>query len=250
MLNDQLDYNRALRDQNRLLTELVEQADWTAPVPACPGWSVLQLMRHVGRGDRWAAQIITDHADADLDPRLVVDGRPPSDQADAVAWLAASPELVITAVAEAGPETPAATFMGAQPAAWWVRRRLHEATVHRFDAAQALGADYDLSSELAADGIAEWLDLVAARGAAGLPAGQTLSLRATDLGPGAANAWTIRAADGGDWTDEPDDSGTVVSGAAVGLFLALARRRGTDEAGLTVSGGLAAWEAWLAATPF
>jgi uncharacterized protein (TIGR03083 family) len=244
-----LDYNRALLEQNRLFTELIDQADWTAPVPTCPGWSVQQLFRHVGRGDRWAAQIITDQAGADLDPRSVTDGKPPEDSAGAVAWLAASPQLVINAVAEAGPDAPAATFLGPRPAAWWVRRRLHEATVHRFDAALALGADYDLSSELAADGITEWLDLVAARGAGALPADQTLSLRATDLGPGERDAWTMRGTDV-DVTPEPDGSQTVVSGAATDLFLALVRRRSTDEAALTVSGDAMTWSSWLAATPF
>jgi hypothetical protein len=45
-------------EQNRMLGELLRGADWSVPVPTCPGWTLLQLLRHVGRGDRWAAQII------------------------------------------------------------------------------------------------------------------------------------------------------------------------------------------------
>ncbi|MGX7678526.1 maleylpyruvate isomerase family mycothiol-dependent enzyme [Jatrophihabitans sp. DSM 45814] len=242
-----VDYDEALLDQNRQLTELVDGADWSAQVPTCPGWSVLQLLRHVGRGDRWAAQIITDRAGADLDPRQVSDGRPPEDPDGAMKWLLESPRRVVDAVAEAGPETAVATFLGPRPAKWWVRRRLHEATVHRFDAALALGADYELSPELAADGIAEWLELVAARESQALSAGQTLSLRATD--DGGAGVWTVSGANSG-WTREPDDSGAVVSGSTAELFLALVRRRSTDEARLTVSGEAPVWDAWLAATPF
>ena len=41
---------------------------------------------------------------------------------------------------------------------------MHEATVHRADAALALGADYQLAPELAADGIDEWLERVVVEG--------------------------------------------------------------------------------------
>src|SRR5271167_3001041 len=123
-----MDYAAALIEQNRLFGEAVFAADLSTAIPTCPGWTLLQLLRHVGRGDRWAAQIIRDRAGSDLDPRLVPDGRPPSDTD------------------------------GPRPAGWWVRRRLHEATVHRADAAIAVGKPYELPPELAADGIDEWLE--------------------------------------------------------------------------------------------
>ena len=55
------------------------------------------------------------------------------------------------------------TFNGPKPAGWWIRRRVHEATVHRADAVLAVGGDYDLPAELAGDGISEWIELTAAR---------------------------------------------------------------------------------------
>ena len=73
-----MDYAAALTGQNQELGELLRDADWSVPVPTCPGWTLLQLLRHVGRGDRWAAQIITDRADTSLDPRSVRDGKPPA----------------------------------------------------------------------------------------------------------------------------------------------------------------------------
>ena len=152
-----MDYAAALIGQNQMLGELLRDADWSMPVPTCPGWTLLQLLRHVGRGDRWAAQIIADRADASLDPRLVRDGRPPADVPGGVRWLSESPRTLLAAVEAVGPDTEVSTFLGPKAAAWWVRRRLHEATVHRADAAIALGAPYELSAELAADGITEWL---------------------------------------------------------------------------------------------
>jgi uncharacterized protein (TIGR03083 family) len=148
-----MDYAAALTGQNQELGELLRDADWSVPVPTSPGWTLLQLLRHVGRGDRWAAQIITDRADTSLDPRLVADGKPPADAPGAVRWLSKSPLILLAAVEDAGSGTEVSTFTGPKPAAWWTRRRLHEATVHRADAAIALGVPYELPAELAADGI-------------------------------------------------------------------------------------------------
>jgi hypothetical protein len=50
-----MDYAAALIEQNRVLGELLRDADWSVPVPTCPDWTLLQLLRHVGRGGRWAA---------------------------------------------------------------------------------------------------------------------------------------------------------------------------------------------------
>jgi len=90
-----VDYAAALTGQNQKLAELLTDADWSVPVPTCPGWTLLQLLRHVGRGDRWAAQIITDRADTSLDPRLVKGGKPPADAPGAIRWLSQSPRMLL-----------------------------------------------------------------------------------------------------------------------------------------------------------
>lgn len=63
-----VDYVAAFLDENRAFAELFQGVDASVPVPTCPGWSLQQLMRHVGRGDRWAAQIVRDQRDEFLDP--------------------------------------------------------------------------------------------------------------------------------------------------------------------------------------
>jgi hypothetical protein len=60
--SESVDYGAALIEQNRLLADVLLAADPATPVPTCPGWTLLQLLRHVGRGDRWAAQIIRERA--------------------------------------------------------------------------------------------------------------------------------------------------------------------------------------------
>jgi uncharacterized protein (TIGR03083 family) len=249
-----VDHETALLDENRQLTEVLDGADWSAPVPTCPEWSVLQLFRHVGRGDRWAAQIITDRRDTALDPRDVPEGRPPDDRDGALAWLGESPRRVLAAVSNAGPDTAVWTFLGPRPASWWTRRRLHEATVHRFDAANAVGADYALAPDRAADGISEHLDRLAATpGTTALDPDTTLSLQADDLpaGTAGAEAWLVTGVEGGlVWRPGTDPSGTTVSGGATDLFLAMIRRRSAEAAGLTITGDRAVWDRWLERTPF
>ena len=53
-----MDHAAALVDENALFAALAATADPDTPVPTCPGWSLKQLFRHVGRGDRWAATIV------------------------------------------------------------------------------------------------------------------------------------------------------------------------------------------------
>jgi uncharacterized protein (TIGR03083 family) len=251
-----VDYAAALLEQNRAFGEVIRTGDPSAPVPTCPGWSLSQLFRHVGRGDRWAAQIIADRLDQPLDPRAVEGGKPPPDPDDAILWLQGGAQRLIDAVEQAGPETPVWTFLGSRPAYWWVRRRLHEATVHRGDAALALGVDYTLHPELAADGISEWLERVASqagRDSAPLPLndGGSIHLHATDPGLGVAGEWTIHA-DGGriTWSHGHDKGTVALRGGAVDLLLAVVRRVPVADTDIAVFGDSGVWQSWLDLTPF
>ncbi|HXY65664.1 MAG TPA: maleylpyruvate isomerase family mycothiol-dependent enzyme [Mycobacterium sp.] len=251
-----MDYAAALLEQNRAFGEVIRSGDPSTPVPTCPGWSLSQLFRHVGRGDRWAAQIVADRVDHYLDPRTVDGGKPPPDPDEAISWLHGGAQRLIDAVEQTGEETPVWTFLGSRPAYWWVRRRLHEATVHRADAALALALDYTLTPELAADGIGEWLERVAAqagRDGAPLPLenGQTVHLHATDPGLGAAGEWTIRAdGDRITWSHGHDKSAVALRGGAVDLLLAVVRRVPVADTDVAVFGDAAIWQNWLDHTPF
>ncbi len=240
----------ALTTENARLGELVHTADPATPVPTCPGWTLKQLTAHVGRGHRWAAAIVRERPEHGIDPRTVADGKPPADPDGMLAWFHESAALLLDAVATDGGGGPVWTFLGPRPAAWWIRRRLHEETVHRADAALALGVPYELERGVAADGVSEWLSLLAGRrsteGPAGLDHGTTLHLHATDLDEG---EWMVR---GGDeavtWEHGHGKADAAVRGPATDLLLALYRRVPADA--VEVLGDGDAWRTWLERTHF
>lgn len=253
-----MDYAAALLDETRAFGQLVAAGDPELAIPTCPGWTLNQLFRHFGRGNRWAAQIVADRRDSPLDPRDVVDGKPPAEPEAAIAWLHAGAQRVLDAVAQVGPDTSAWTFLGPRPASWWIRRRLHEATVHRADAALALGVDFALPPQLAADGISELLDLLpalVARNGQVLPlaGGDSVHLHAVDDGLGIAGEWTISRTAGTDsvsWSHEHGKGSVALRGTARDLFLAVMRRVPVADSDIAIFGDAAVWQNWVEVTAF
>lgn len=250
-----MDFAAELVEENRAFAQHFHGVDDSLPVPTCPGWDLGQLMRHVGRGDRWAAQIVRDRLDTFLDPRAVEGGKPPLDPADAVSWLHGGARQLIDAVELTGAQTPVWTFLGPRPAGWWIRRRLHEAAAHRADAAIAVRGEFTLRSEVAADGITEWLERVAVQaGAQGAPLplgpGETLHLHATDPGLGEHGEWTVRVEEGRiAWSHEHGKGTVALRGGATDLLLAILRRVPRHQTSVELFGDEAVWRCWLDRTP-
>ena len=238
-----------------LFRSLIRDVDESRPVPTCPGWSLKQLFRHVGRGDRWAAQIVRERRDDYLDPRTVEGGKPPPDPDDAISWLHGGAQRLVDAVELSGVETPVWTFLGPRPANWWIRRRLHEVAVHRADVAIALGSDFTLEPEIAADGITEWLERVAIQaGSEGAPLpledGNTLHLHATDPGwVTPANGRSVSTRARITWSHEHGKGTVALRGGATELLLAMVRRVPVADTGIEVFGDDAVWQKWLDRTP-
>lgn len=246
-----MDFRAALLDQTRTFGDLIRGADSAAPVPTCPGWTLQQLFRHVGRGNRWAAQIIADRRSQPLDPRDVRDGKPPDDPDAAIAWLNDGAQLIIDAVDRVG-TARVWTFTGPRPAGWWIRRRLHEMTVHTADAALAVGDAFALSSDLAADAISEWIELMANKAhEPALDRGRTMHMHATDDGLGPTGEWTIvHDEDGVWWSHEHGKADAALRGSATDLLLAITRRRPVADLGVEMFGDDAVWNRWLERTQF
>lgn len=253
-----MDFGTALLEQNRAFGDLIAAGDPETPIPTCPEWNLNQLFRHVGRGHRWAAQIVADRTDHAPDPRTVPDGKPPADPEEALGWLRDGAQLVLDAVARTGADTDVWTFVGPRPASWWIRRRVHEVAVHRADAALALGREVELAPELAADTISEWFELLASRQkpehddpAELLVAGATIHLHATDPGLGPAGEWTIGAGPAGiAWSHDHGKGSVALRGGAVELLLVTMRRIPVTDTEVAVYGDATLWQHWLDRTAF
>jgi len=254
-----VDIATALIVENSAFADLFCNADLSTTVPTCPEWSLEQLMRHVGRGDRWAAQIVAEQLTDHLDPRTVAGGKPPVGRDNEIAWLQDGVRTLLDAVGKSGAQTPVWTFLGTRPAEWWVRRRLHETAVHRADAALALGAEFQIDAAVAADGITEYLERVMIRSAENdlawggppLSDGQSLHLHATDDGLDAAGEWTIFGrADRIEFEHGHAKATTALRGPARDLLLSIVRRGNAAELGVQIFGDESVWETWLVRTPF
>ena len=241
------------------LAEILAEYDPSLPIPTCPEWTLRQLVTHVGRAHRWAAEITRTRSDVFIPFREVPDGKLPDDRAEQRAWLRAGATRIVDAVRGAGSDL-VWSFTGPVPAGFWIRRMAHETLVHRADAQLAAGAEPEpvIEAEVAADAIDEWLTLLAG-GILGdadhrtkaLPAGAALHIHATDDGLGGRGEWMIRH-DASGLTVEPghDKGDAAVTGPAASLLLVLMRRRPASDPAVTVYGDSAVAAGWLASTAF
>jgi uncharacterized protein (TIGR03083 family) len=145
----------ALGIEGRVLAEAVHAAPVEAPVPACPGWSLAEVARHVGSLYRMVR-------------RRLVEGRTPEEWQRDPAPGQSLAEYLETGLAELldelaahDPEERADTWWPADPTfGFWRRRMLHETVIHRVDVEQAAGTpERGVAEDLALDGIDEALTL-------------------------------------------------------------------------------------------
>lgn len=213
-------------------------------VPSCPGWNVGQLVRHVGGAHREATVIArTGEAPPDdefRDPTHWYCN--PADCTPAAVdelrdWVTSGAQELAKTLREVGPDVPIMMPIDNPTTRFTARRMGHETVMHRADAALALGVPYVLDTDVAADGIDEWMELGA------LPLhfevhpwmrellgpGRTLKFQATDLG----TTWYVDlTGDAISWHHEDRPAAVTISAPVTDLLLLLYKRRTTDGATL------------------
>jgi uncharacterized protein (TIGR03083 family) len=252
-------YLDALAAQSVLFAAALPGADLQQQVPSCPDWSLYQLAEHVGRVHRWVTAIVARRATTPVDPAELGVAGAPTDPDGLASWLRDGAGELVDAIRVAGPRTPVWSWFDDQSVGFWARRMAHETAVHRADAELALGREFGLEPDLAADAISEWLELVcSAKALQARPElvelrgeGQILHLHSTDTGLGEAGEWIVRRTPSGPVWEYGHAKGDVaVRGAVVDLLLVLLRRVPPSGAPITVLGDATVLEHWLAHTRF
>jgi uncharacterized protein (TIGR03083 family) len=227
-------------------------------VPTAPGWTITDLVEHVGQSQHWVAEIIerriTDPTELPTEMAVL-----PSDPLERQAWLAESARRAASACADDALDAPVFNPAGdgRSGTRFWMFSMLNEAVVHGFDAANAAGRPDDIDADIAAALISNHLAMLtsptwamqrpesahAIRGT-----GQTLQWRATDIVDD-AGAWFVeRRPDGAAWELATHPADVTVTGSARSLLLIVTRRLSLgdrDATTITVDGDAGLAQHWI-----
>jgi uncharacterized protein (TIGR03083 family) len=159
-----------------------------APAPSCPGWTVLDLVHHLGKVygfvSRHAGRGVTGPPE-----RVEPDDIPAG--ADPLTWFDERYATLFALLDGLDPGLPAWNWAPqTKRAEFWHRRMAHETSVHRWDAQMAVALSEPIEAKLAADGVTEVLDtwLPGGRRRGPLDRQGVVALRATDV----EETWDIR----------------------------------------------------------
>jgi uncharacterized protein (TIGR03083 family) len=177
----------AVRREGTAFLAVAREADLTAPVPPCPKWTVWDLVRHLGVVYDWQRTHFVRGETTEPTHQ-----RASAPDGDAVYdWFAAQHAAVVDDLVKLDPAAPAWNW-SVRPlsADFWHRRMAHETAVHRWDAQSAAGLPQPVDAALAADGVAEVLEVFLPGGRRKGPddAEGVARLIATDTG----DEWTVR----------------------------------------------------------
>jgi len=224
----------AIVEHTRRLADSAAAAGLDAAVPTTPGWTITDLVEHVGQTQHWVAAIIerriTDPTQLPTEMAVL-----PSDPREWPAWLSESAERVASACSDDALDAPVWNAAGDERTGtqFWMSSVLNESVLHGVDAASAADRPADIDADIAAALISNHLAMLtsptwamqrfesaqAIRGT-----GQTLQWLATDTVDD-AGAWFVeRRPDGATWQPGTQPADVTVTGPAQSLLLILTRR--------------------------
>jgi uncharacterized protein (TIGR03083 family) len=201
-------------------------------VPTCPGWTLFDLVQHLGSGRRaWAATLALGAAATGKAAPEGPDA--PRELDELLAWMKASTQQLLDALRTAGPDAPCWT--------WWTksqspgtsgavaRHQVQEIAMHTYDAQVTAGGGQPFPLELALDGVDEFLFTVTSTTIAWPHEPATIDVRADE-----GRSWRLRLDDDGARVarlTEPaaDPADTTMHGTAEELLLDMYGRPGSSK---------------------
>jgi uncharacterized protein (TIGR03083 family) len=215
-----LDVALTIIDRDGRALVAAAQANPTAEVAACPGWSTADLAIHTTSVQRRVAHWCTIRA---AEPVRWPDHEP-ADPAAPWDWCRQGLALVIEALRDIDPDEPVWSWTDRRTGGFYHRRMLHETVMHRWDAEAATGTPSHIPDAVAADGIDEITEVGMRFRGDGSPVDYPdghLLLVAND-GPG---RWLLRSVDGtlmvGRNGDAGDRADATITGPTEDLLLHL-----------------------------
>lgn len=202
--------------------------DPAAAVPSCPGWTMPDLVDHIGRLHRWVGGIVRERSREAVDVRQIPGG--PQEMAARIEWFEEGAAALADGFAGIGEDDEVWNWRhGAQPVRFWMRRAPLETAVHRWDAQNAVAAETPVDTELAVHGVDEvgelWLPLWRPS-ALEVSTSESMHLHSTDT----EGEWMIRfTPDGAVTTREHAKGDVAVRGTASDLYLLTWNRVGPER---------------------
>jgi uncharacterized protein (TIGR03083 family) len=217
-------YIDALEREGTLLAMTAAGLDLAAPVPTCPGWTLRDLILHLGGVHRWAGTHVRDRLTSMLQTDLVdIFDELPGDN-ELINWYRDELRLLVDSLRDAPADLECATFLKCVgPLHHWARRQAHETAIHRADVESISGKLTPVEIEFALDGIDELVDGFVPRRVMKLRSKTPVTLRIAPDGTGAN--WVLSI------TEEPVvvghdslDADCTVRGNASDIYFALWNR--------------------------
>ncbi|NNC79380.1 MAG: maleylpyruvate isomerase family mycothiol-dependent enzyme [Acidimicrobiales bacterium] len=228
-----------------------EQGDLDVDVPACEGWDMRALVRHLGLIHLWAAAHLAFPGDDRLDAKDIpamahywpeLGSSWPEDE-DLVSWYRQTKENLVDVLKSTPADHECFTFLPAPtPLTMWSRRQASEIAVHRFDAEQARGISSGFEPEFATDMLDELLSGFAPRPKfedGQVESDQVLHVHADDVD----EHWYLTIGpDGIKSTRDGGEADLTITATASQLYLLMWNR--TDDSTATLTGDAGVMDLW------
>jgi uncharacterized protein (TIGR03083 family) len=186
------------------------------PVASCPGWSVADLVGHIGQSHWWSRSTVERRTERPVSRRELP--KPPLGPA-VVDWFLDGARDLVRVLEDTSADEPVWTWTPNGTARFYARRMANETSVHRWDAEAAVGDPLPIATELAADGVDELLSEMLPFRVVGEPVvgnGETIHLHCTD----ADGEWLVRLTPDGMELERAHAKGDVAArGTASDLVL-------------------------------